>query len=139
MQAHLIFWPVLVQMLLTMTLFGMLGLRKAQAIKAGGIDLKAVKLNNSAWPDRVVQVGNNINNQFETPVLFYVVCGALYVLGAVTPVVLVLAWLYVGLRVTHTVIHITSNKVPLRMKAFTAGFLVLVVLSGLLAWTLLSI
>ena len=138
MQALLIFWPILVQMLLTMTLFGLLGLRKAQAIKAGGIDLKAVKLNNNAWPDRVVQVGNNINNQFETPVLFYVVSVALYVLGAVTPVILALAWLYVGLRIAHAVIHITTNKVPLRMKVFTAGFLVLLVLIALLAWTLLS-
>ncbi|WLD58575.1 MAPEG family protein [Salinispirillum sp. LH 10-3-1] len=136
MHTHLIFWPVLAQVLLTISMFGLLGWRKAQALKAGGIDLKAVKLNNNAWPDSVVQVGNNINNQFETPVLFYILAVALFMLGAVDTVVIALAWLYVGLRVAHAVIHVTTNRVPMRMKVFTAGMLVLIILAGMLGWQL---
>ena len=73
MNASTILLPLLVQISLTLIMFLLLGVRKTKAIKAGGVDRKATALNNSAWPEDVVKVSNNIANQFQTPVLFYVI------------------------------------------------------------------
>ncbi|MDQ7048323.1 MAG: hypothetical protein Q9M92_01810 [Enterobacterales bacterium] len=74
MNASSILLPVLIQIALTLVVFLMLGMRKTAAIKAGGVDRKKTALDNSAWPEPVVKVSNNIANQFQTPILFYVLC-----------------------------------------------------------------
>jgi hypothetical protein len=55
----------------------------------------------------------------------------------VTPVVLVLAWGFVALRVLHSCIHCTYNKVIHRFYAYLAGGMVLWTLWGVLAVGLL--
>lgn len=92
------------------------------------VNLKQARLDYSAWPDDVVKVSNNIADQFESPVLFYVACLALFQLNAVSAVVLVLAWLYVATRLVHGFVHVRSNHVPIRMRAFAAGLLLTLVL-----------
>jgi hypothetical protein len=67
MNSMLIFWPVLAQVVLTILVFILMGYRKAKSIKAGTVNRKAAALDNRVWPTDVVQVSNNIANQFETP------------------------------------------------------------------------
>ena len=137
MNAHLIFGPLLAQMLLTVGMFGLLLVRKAQAVRRKTVNLKQAALDHRAWPDSVVKVSNNIANQFETPVLFYVACLALFQLNAVSAVVLMLAWLYVATRLVHGFVHVRSNFVPIRMSAFAAGLLITLVLMLIIVWTLM--
>lgn len=131
-----IFWPVLAHMLLTILLYFALGARKSAAVKAGIADRSKTALDNKAWPEDVLKVSNNIDNQFQLPILFYVVCLCLAILNAVTTVALVLAWVFVLSRYFHTYIHINSNYVPNRMKVFVVGALTLLVMIGYTAWTL---
>ena len=138
MNAHLIFGPLLAQMLLTVGMFGLLAARKAQAVRLKTVDLKQTALDHSAWPKDVVKVSNNIANQFETPVLFYVACLALFQLNAVSAGVLVLAWLYVATRLVHGFVHVRSNHVPSRLRAFAAGLLITFILMLVIAWELLK-
>jgi hypothetical protein len=120
-----IFIPVLIHITLVIGLYILLVQRKVQALKNKLVDLKITALNNQAWPADVVKVSNNIANQFETPVLFYVLCTILVLLQGVDAVSLVLAWVYVVVRIVHIYIHVGSNYVPRRLKVFAVSLLVL--------------
>jgi len=123
--------PVLIQVSLTLIMFLILGARKTNAIKAGGVDRQAAALNNSAWPEEVVKVSNNIANQFQTPIIFYVLCILFYVTNTVSTLVLILAWVYSISRVVHGYVHISSNFVPARFSIFLIGVLSLIVMTVL--------
>jgi len=121
-----ILFPVLIQISLTLVVFIVLLVRKVKAIKAGGVDIKKTALDNSAWPENVVKVSNNIANQFQTPVLFYVLCILFQITNTVTAPVLMLAWVFTISRLIHAYIHIGSNFVPARFIMFILGVLCLI-------------
>src|SRR5262249_36030793 len=79
-------------------------------------------------PPDVVVANRNLMNLLEAPVLFYVLCLSLYVTGHVTAVTLSLAWVYVGLRLVHTAIHLAYNRILFRFGAFAASCAVLAVM-----------
>ncbi len=126
-----LFLPVLTQITLTLVMFIILGLRKGRAIKAGGVDRNKAALDNSAWPEDVVKVSNNIANQFQLPNLFYVLCLFFYITNSVSSVVLVLAWIYALCRIVHAYIHINSNYVPARYRVFLISCVTLIVMTAL--------
>ncbi len=70
----------------------------------------------------------NYNHQFESPVLFYVLCLGAMLAGLGTETTLLIAWAYVGLRVLHAIIHITYNRVIHRFIAFSCSSLALIAL-----------
>lgn len=132
MQAHWILWPVVTQVSLTLFLFIPLLKRKKASVAAGTANLKQSALDNSAWPEDVVQVSNNIANQFQLPVLFYVLCLTFYITNGVGELVLTFAWVFSISRLIHAYIHINSNYVPHRLKAFTVGFICILLMLLLL-------
>lgn len=129
MNAQLIFWPLLAQIGLTLGLYILLASRKTAALRAGKLDRQAAALDSKAWPEAVVKVSNNLANQFESPILFYVLCLALFALNKVSALTLGLAWLFFALRCVHVFVHIGSNHVPRSMKVFILGCAVLVAMS----------
>lgn len=136
MNRNLIFAPVLAQVALTLAVYVFLIKRKIRAMRAGKVDKERRALHDDAWPDDVIQINNNLRNQFELPVLFYVVAGAFWALDTVDVAALVLAWLFAASRLVHTWIHIGSNYVPNRRRAFTVGWWILVgmLLLAVLRW-----
>lgn len=123
--------PVLAQVLLTAFMYFVLGAAKSRALKAGQVDLGRRALHDDAWPDDVLKISNNIRNQFELPVLFYVVTFALWRAGETGWLAQSLAWLFVASRVLHAWIHVGTNEVPARRRVFTGGFLVVLAMTGL--------
>jgi hypothetical protein len=79
------------------------------------------------------RVADNFRNLFELPVLFYLASLVAAVSGLVTPAVLALAWAFVALRIAHSAIHCTYNKVMHRFYAYIAGWAVLVALWAVIA------
>ena len=67
-----LFLPVILQIVLTLLLYLLLGVRKSRAIRDGQVDQARRALHADAWPDSVQQVNNSIRSQFEIPVLYYV-------------------------------------------------------------------
>lgn len=132
-------WPMLVQASLTIFLFFLLGRVRTAAFKRGGVEIKRAALHADVWPDEVLKVSNNLQNQFETPVLFYVLCFSLIALNAVTPLAMGLAWLYVASRLAHAWVHLGSNHVPSRFRFFVVGLLTLMALVVLVALKALGI
>jgi hypothetical protein len=84
------------------------------------------------------RASDNFRNLFELPVLFYVALLVLASTGHVSPATLLLAWLFVVLRVLHSAIHCTYNRVVHRFYAYLAGGVVLWVLWGVIAVDLLA-
>jgi hypothetical protein len=84
-----------------------------------------------------VQPADNFRNLFEVPVLFYALV-AMAVATGTTPGWLVSgAWMFVALRLLHSLIHCTYNKVFHRLGVFLLSFGVLVALWVGFAVTLL--
>lgn len=128
MQHGSILLPLLVQVLLTLLLYAALAFAKARAVKAGQVDSDRRALHDDAWPESVMKINNNIRNQFQLPVLFYVLVVLLWQLGESGVLVQTLAWLFVGSRIAHAWVHTHSNYVPVRRRVFAFGWLVLVVM-----------
>jgi hypothetical protein len=78
--------------------------------------------------DIVVKTGNNLRNLFEFPVLFYVALVVAAIVQRTEILFLILAWLYVGLRIGHSIVRLTFNKVPVRFAFYFASNLVLLAL-----------
>jgi hypothetical protein len=131
-----IFVPVIVQVLLTLLIYVRLIKVKVLAMRAGLVDMDRRALHEDAWPESVLQINNNIRNQFELPVLFYVICVVLWQLNAVTAIGLAAATAFVLSRIAHAMIHLGSNYVPNRRRAFTVGWWVLMAMALLLLWEL---
>ena len=91
----------------------------------------AAKLTDSCAAD-------NFRNLFELPVLFYLALVVAAQAGLASTTVLVLAWLFVALRVLHSWIQCTYNKVMHRFKVYIVGGMVLWALWGVLAYGLLG-
>ena len=72
-------------------------------------------------PPWVAIPNRNYMNLLELPLLFYVVCLLAYVTGVTSGTAVALAWAYVALRLLHSAIHLTYNKVLHRLAAFAAS------------------
>jgi hypothetical protein len=138
MHASLIFLPVLMQVLLTLVLYMALQRVKTRAARAGEVDESRRGLHDDAWPDYVQQVNNNIRNQFEVPVLFYVLCLMLWALQTTGVAVQVLAWIFVLSRMAHAWVHTHSNVVPIRRRIFTVGVIALLALALVAGWRVVA-
>ena len=79
-------------------------------------------------PGHVSIPNRNDMNLLELPMLFYVVGIVLYVTGGASSAAIALAWAYVLLRVVHSLIHLTYNRVMHRLTAFSLSNVALVLL-----------
>lgn len=79
--------------------------RRLRAGFSGSVHPREFALGESSKvPLTVAPANRNYMNLLESPMLFYVVCLIGLVTGAATPTVLLLAWLYVALRVAHSIV-----------------------------------
>lgn len=131
MESKLIFYPVIAQIFLTFAVYIKLIIVKNRALAEADVDLSRRSLHSDAWPDSVLKTSNNLQNQFESPVLFYALCFMLWSLNVVSFTSLAVAWGFVVLRGVHVLIHTGSNVVAVRKKVFMFSTVLLVVLSVL--------
>jgi hypothetical protein len=106
------------QVLLTFVLLTWTGRARFAAARAGRVRLGDLALSGEGWPDDVRKVANNMHNQFETPILFYVLCGLATAIGATGTLMALLAWGWFATRLVHTGIHVTTNRIRHRFMPF---------------------
>jgi hypothetical protein len=124
-----IFLPVATLVGLTFAVGVRMYLVRSGAARARRVKIGDFRLGESPGvPADVALPNRNFMNLLETPVLFYVACVILFVTGSVDRIGLTLAWLYVGTRVAHSVVHLTYNNVVHRLAAFGASVVVLLLL-----------
>ena len=76
-------------------------------------------------PDWALNPAANYNNLTEAPPLFYAVVIVIVLLGQADTLNVVLAWLYVAIRVAHSLWQSLVNKISIRMMLFGASWFVL--------------
>jgi hypothetical protein len=84
---------------------------------------------NAQLPAEVRWKADNYGNLMEQPTLFYAVTLTLALLGEGAGLNTALAWLYVGLRIAHSLVQATINIIMLRFSIFMAASVVLLVLT----------
>src|SRR5262244_3093062 len=80
---------------------------------------------NAFIPPRVRWKADNYNHLMEQPTLFYAVAITLALIGEGAGLNAALAWLYVGLRIVHSLVQAIVNIIPLRFAIFMAASVVL--------------
>lgn len=123
--------PVVILMAWTMVMWLWMYATRIPAMSKANIkpdDVRKTKGLDDALPDQVQWKAHNYNHLHEQPTVFYAVCLLLAMVGWGEGMNALLAWIYVGLRITHSVVQVTANKVMVRFVLFALSSLVLIAL-----------
>jgi len=129
-----IFAPAIVLVLWSLFMLGWLAITRLPAMARAGVELTKIVGSRGAnlegvVPDRVNWKAHNYAHLMEQPTLFYATVVILGVVGAGEGANLQLAWAYVGLRVVHSIVQATWNRVAVRFTLFSLSTAALLVLA----------
>jgi hypothetical protein len=125
MSIEAILAPVFAQVALTFALLVLTGYLRVGAIRSRETKVRDIALGQSNWPPRPTQAGNCYNNQFQLPVLFYLLVILATTLHKADWLFVIMCWSFVGSRYVHAAIHTTSNEINWRFGVFLAGAVIL--------------
>jgi hypothetical protein len=125
MSVQMVLLPVFVQVGLTLALLLAMASARTRSIASGETKPRDIALRQPNWPARATAIGNCFANQFEVPVLFYVLIALALPLRHADLIIVMLSWVFVVTRFAHAGIFVTSNDVRTRSLAWFAGVLVL--------------
>ncbi|WP_444927093.1 MAPEG family protein [Microbulbifer sp. TRSA002] len=83
----------------------------------------------STLPPHVRWKADNYNHLMEQPTIFYALAISLAVLGAGDGINYILAWAYVAIRVIHSIVQVTFNKIEIRFLIFALSNIPLLALT----------
>ncbi len=101
--------------------------------KVPGLDVKNVvggtgRNLDDVLPGKVQWIAQNYNHLHEAPTVFYAVALVLAIVGAGNGMNANIAWVYVGLRITHSLVQALWNRVMVRFSIFALSSLALIAL-----------
>ena len=97
-----------------------------------------VALREAKWPPNVLKIMYEYENQLELPILFYVLVCLLIPTRHADLMFVVLAWVFVLLRLVHAYVHVTENEMARRGLVFLVGAVVLAAMWIIFAIRILS-
>jgi hypothetical protein len=128
MTIQMILAPLFVLVLMTFVIGFLLAGLRGPALTSGKVRPEQVSLGEPNWPPRALQVGYSFQNQFELPMLFYV----LTILAIITKhadfLFVIMAWIFVLTRLAHAYVHCTNNNLHARGAFYGIGALVLAIM-----------
>ena len=124
----MILLPLFVEVILTLVLWSWMAALRTRDFNSGAVQPDNIALREPNWPKRTTQLANAFANQFELPVLFYVLTILEYATHLAGIVFVVLAWVFVISRLLHAYMHVTSNIVRLRGALYGVGAFVLIIM-----------
>lgn len=102
---------------------------RLKGIKNREINFKYFKAyTDTSLPEYAKVAERHYENQFEVPTLFFPTGVILFALGMANSLTVGLMWLFVVSRMAHTIIHLSSNHLQLRMVSFFVGWLAIIAL-----------
>jgi hypothetical protein len=131
MPIQFVLLPLFVQVTLTLGLLLWLGVLRRNDLRSGAVRPSQIALREPNWRPRTQQVANCFSNQFELPLLFYVLTILEIITRHADLVFVVLAWIFVLSRLAHAYEHTSSNIVIRRGMIYGIGLIAL-----LLAWVI---
>ncbi len=128
MSLQAVLLPLFAEVILTFVLMLQMGALRGRDFRTGAVKPQDVALREPNWPPPTAQAANSFSNQFELPVLFYVLTILEWVTRHAGLLFVALAWIFVIFRVLQAYVHVTSNVVRLRGAFYSAGALVLMIM-----------
>ena len=118
----------------TMVMWIWMYVTRIPAMNKAGIDSKNLVGGSGKDLDAVIDpkvqwIAHNYNHLHEAPTVFYAVALALALIGQGDGLNAELAWVYVVLRVLHSLVQATSNRVLIRFALFALSSLALMALA----------
>ena len=120
--------PLFVQVALSLGLYCWMAYHRVTVIRRGDVHPRDIALREPNWPPHVLKIANAAHNQLETPVLFYVLTILAIITRHADLLFVVMAWIFVLLRIAHAYVHVTSNRVPRRGAVFGLGLVILMLM-----------
>jgi hypothetical protein len=123
--------PVVALLAWTMVMWLWMYAVRIPALTASGLkpdDARNTKALDEALPPQTQWKAHNYNHLHEAPTLFYAVAIVLAIIGHGDGLNATLAWAYVALRIAHSLVQATINKVALRFALYALSSLVLIAL-----------
>ena len=132
-------YPLFAQVLLTFIVLYTMGRQRVAELKRNRINPQAVDLRQHAQEilKFSAAASDNLQNQFETPVLFYLAILVSMSLMIQDSIIVVLAWGYVVLRYVHCYIHLSYNRVMHRFVVYIFSIVLLFSIWVRLGWLIL--
>ena len=132
--------PIVALVLWTLVVWVWMYATRIPAMRKAGMDPQE-----AARPDALTQrlpaevrwVADNYNHLHEQPTIFYALMFLAALTGGNDRVALALAWVYVAVRVVHSLVQATVNRIVVRFAIFNLGSLVLVAFTAREAMRLL--
>jgi len=128
MSLQAVLLPLFVEVILTYVLLFWMAPLRNRDFTSGTVRPQDIALREPNWSKGAMQVANSYSNQFELPVLFYVLTILAYVTHHAGLLFVVLAWIFVIFRVLQASVHVTSNIVRLRGAMFGVSALALAIM-----------
>ena len=126
MSIQAVLLPLFVEVVLTLGLLLWLAALRRNDFQSGAVEPSRIALREPNWPVRTQQVAYCFSNQFELPVLFYLLTILEIITRHADFVFVVLAWIFVLTRIAQAYVHTTSNVVLRRGSIYVVGALVLI-------------
>jgi hypothetical protein len=124
--AKLMVLPLLLHVLLT-TWIGVRSFNaRYAAARAGKAKLPLIETDPAGWPRDVRLIGNNFDNQFQSPMLWYALVAIVLALGLEDSIFAAFGWMFLVTRAAHLQVHVRGGQVPLRARIYFTGFLTIV-------------
>jgi hypothetical protein len=128
MSVQLVLLPVFVLVGLAFVLLLWMAGARRQALVSGETKIRDIALREPNWPVRATQIANCFSNQFELPMLFYILIALALPLRHADLIIVVLSWVFVVTRLVHAGIFVTSNDLRQRSLVWFAGVVVLFIM-----------
>ena len=129
MPALSLVFPMFAMVLLTFAVALVLFRARVRSVREGLVPMSYfATFEGATEPDFLVKPTRHFADLFEAPILFYAGCLAAMVTGATGPWAVALAWSYVAARVVHAAIHLGSNRIRFRARAYFASWVFLLAL-----------
>lgn len=125
--------PVLVLIIWSLIIWCLMYARRIPAMQAAKISPDSARSPDGDWktklPEKTQAAAHNYNHLMEQPTIFYALMFTIFLMDKVTPLALYCAWGYVGLRVLHSLVQVTSNTVIIRFALFSLSTLLLIAMA----------
>jgi hypothetical protein len=126
--------PVVVLVAWTIVMLAWLIATRIPAMKAAGVDLGRLIGGKGTDADGVLPAkaqwkAHNYNHLMEQPTLFYAIAITLVLIGQGSGINATIAWAYVVLRILHSLVQATWNRVAVRFLLFLLSTLALIALT----------
>jgi len=120
--------PLFLEVILTFVLLFWLAPLRGRDFSSGVTRPEDVALREPNWSQRSLQVGYSYSNQFELPVLFYVLTILAYFTRHAGILFVLLVWIFVIFRYLQAYVHVTNNQIRLRGAFFAVSAVVLAIM-----------